>query len=371
LSLSILSNRIKNIEDVSLKYLFTSLFSSILEFNNIFCSFKGEGTGAIRPLFAHHILKPEMMPLEANVWGTSKSSGSFMTLFESRIIRAIEYKNNPFEIKYNNKITEKIYDINKQMNASIANNYMDFIKGNQDVYLSCGSSDETDIESESVDIIVTDPPFFDNVHYSELADFFYTWIKLIIPEEEYFSKESTRSKKEVQDISHELFSTKLEKVFIDLNRVLKKEGMLVFTYHHSDNEGWLSLIKAIYNSNFYIADTFPIKSEMSVAIPKSQSKEPINYDIIFYLKKRDESGYLKDNYSTSMTSIKIITESIIKQFNLKEFCFSRNDIKIILMGELLKSLSRIAKLTIIEELLEEYNSKLDSVIEEIYNNIKK
>jgi len=61
--------------------------------------FKGEGTGAVRPIFAHHILKPELAPLEANVWGTPKSSGSFLTLFESRILRALEYKTRPFEFR--------------------------------------------------------------------------------------------------------------------------------------------------------------------------------------------------------------------------------------------------------------------------------
>ncbi len=61
-----------------------TVFSGVLEFNNMFASYKGEGTGAIRHMFAHHILKPERVPIEGNVWGTSKSSGSFSTLFKSR-----------------------------------------------------------------------------------------------------------------------------------------------------------------------------------------------------------------------------------------------------------------------------------------------
>ena len=48
----------------------------------------GEGAGAVRHMFAHHILKPERVPLEANLWGTPKSSGAFSTLFEDRIRRA-------------------------------------------------------------------------------------------------------------------------------------------------------------------------------------------------------------------------------------------------------------------------------------------
>src|SRR5208283_4479901 len=75
-----------------------TLFSGVLEFNNIFASYKGEGTGAVRHMFSHHILKPERMPIEANVWGTPKSSGSFTNLFRSRLLRAIEYRRAPTEV---------------------------------------------------------------------------------------------------------------------------------------------------------------------------------------------------------------------------------------------------------------------------------
>ena len=71
---------------------FLTLFSGALEFNNMFASYKGEGTGAVRHMFAHHILKPERTPIEANLWGTSKSSGSFSGLFRGRISKAIEYR---------------------------------------------------------------------------------------------------------------------------------------------------------------------------------------------------------------------------------------------------------------------------------------
>ena len=40
------------------------------------------------------------------------------------------------------------------------------------LYLSCGDSSSTGLATGSVDLVLTDPPFFDNVHYSELADFF-------------------------------------------------------------------------------------------------------------------------------------------------------------------------------------------------------
>jgi len=117
LCLSWLANRIRMIESEPLRWLFTCLFSGCLEFNNMFCSFKGEGTGAVRHMFAHHILKPERTPLEANPWGTPKSSGSFSTLFKSRILRALAYRTNPFELHISHTKKQrsgvKIFGINQ------------------------------------------------------------------------------------------------------------------------------------------------------------------------------------------------------------------------------------------------------------------
>ena len=79
LCLGILADRIRSIESETMRDLFTCLFSGVLEFNNMFASHKGEGTGAVRHMFSHHILKPERTPLEANPWGTPRSSGAFST----------------------------------------------------------------------------------------------------------------------------------------------------------------------------------------------------------------------------------------------------------------------------------------------------
>ena len=114
-ALAWLSQAIARLPSPAVRTLFACLLSGSLEFNNLFASFKGEGTGAVRHMFAHHILKPELMPLEANIWGTPKSSGSFSTLFESRVLRMLDYKAQPFELKISgtngSRTGEKIYDL--------------------------------------------------------------------------------------------------------------------------------------------------------------------------------------------------------------------------------------------------------------------
>ena len=88
LCLGLLLKKILEIKNEVIRDQFLCLFSGTLEFNNLFCSFKGEGTGAVRHMFSNHILKPERTPLENNVWGTPKSSGTFASLFKSRLLKS-------------------------------------------------------------------------------------------------------------------------------------------------------------------------------------------------------------------------------------------------------------------------------------------
>src|SRR5690606_17011514 len=133
LCLSILADRIREIPDRVLRELFTCLLSGALEFNNMFASYKGEGTGAVRHMFAHHILKPERVPLEANLWGTPKSSGSFSTMFEGRIRRALDYADDPFELRpgrsNGSRSNEKVFGLSQKIGFPIAESFDEFSRG--------------------------------------------------------------------------------------------------------------------------------------------------------------------------------------------------------------------------------------------------
>ena len=295
LCLSMLAGRIRKIEVQSIRELFTCLFSGVLEFNNMFASYKGEGTGAVRHMFSHHVLRPERTPLEANLWGTRKSSGSFMTMFQRRIMCALDYAENPFEIRVDRvnevngangrKATSRVYDLSEPIGFDIAESFAQF-QNDSRVYLSCGDSGCTDIESGTVDAVITDPPFFDNVHYSELADFFHVWQRYILGPSGNRECMTTRSEREVQNSSVADFTERLQGVWTEAVRVLKDDGILAFTYHHSRPEGWSSVLRALFESGLVVTASQPVKSEMSVATPKHQAKEPIDLDIIIVCRKR-------------------------------------------------------------------------------------
>lgn len=182
----------------------------------------------------------------------------------------INYRDDPFEIKPTStgRKTSKVRGINRKIGAQIKPISKDIKFEQENIYLACGDSSESNLPSKSTDFIITDPPFFDNVHYSELADFFYAWQQTFFYKESELALTNTRKKGEVQDVDENNFSYKLKAVFQECKRVLKDFGLLVFSYHHSKDSGWTSLGKAIIGAGFSITQSQPIKSEMSLSTTK-------------------------------------------------------------------------------------------------------
>ncbi|HXE51684.1 MAG TPA: hypothetical protein VN541_01670 [Tepidisphaeraceae bacterium] len=341
LALGWLRGAILKLSDPTARDAFLTLFSATLEFNNLFASYKGEGTGAVRHMFSHHILKPERVPIEANVWGTRKSSGGFTNLFRSRLLRAIEYRETPTELNgtagpakvcspsFSGRI-EPLWPTGPEVVP-------------RGIYISAGDSACTGLADKSIDIVATDPPFFDNVHYSELADFFHAWQQL----EENANDEphsTTRQEAEVQDVDPDRFATKLRSVFAECNRVLRDDGLLVFTYHHSRHEGWRSLAQAIWGAGFQVVNSHPVKAEMSVATPKFQAKEPIQLDIIVVCRKQGAGVAACTSHADALDRAR----RKLRRLADAGFKLSRNDRRITIFGQLMATLRPGETLDIVE-----------------------
>jgi len=335
LALGLLQSAIARISDGPSRDALLTLFSGALEFNNMFASYKGEGTGAVRHMFSHHILKPERTPIEANLWGTPKSSGSFSTLYKSRLLRALQYRDMPTEIEGASG------DARRQCSRAFSGKVSKGLPTTPvlelgKIYLGCGDSSLTELPSESIDLVVTDPPFFDNVHYSELADFFYAWQQLV-PRGFIGSVGTTRSALEVQDTAAADFTDKLQAVLAEMHRVLKPDALLVFSYHHSRNDGWIAVARAIIAAGFVVVNSQPVKAEMSVAAPKSQAKEPIQLDILLVCRKNPGDGR-----PPSRTDARESASRKIARLEEAGFRLSANDRRVVLFGQLLTTIRTLA-----------------------------
>jgi len=274
-----------------------TLFSGILEFNNMFCSFKGEGTGAVRHMFSHHILKPERTPLEAHPWGTSASSGSFSTLFQSRLLRAYAYKVQPTDQVLCNGQVKRITGLSLSTEAEVVTSWPAQGLSVGTVYLRTGDSSQTDLPDDSVNLILTDPPYMDNVHYSELADFFHAWLRELVPFTHYPRADATtRNANEVQSASPADFEAAIVRVWRECARVLKPDGLMAFTFHQARLSGWVALVRALAESGFVVTAVQPVKGEMITSVTKGGT-EPSNIDAVVVCRRSNAThNLLTDPY---------------------------------------------------------------------------
>ena len=171
--------------------------------------------------------------------------------------------------------------------------------------LACMSSTElTSEDDSSYDLVITDPPFGGLLHYSELADFFYVWLRLALKDKypDYFSAEYTpktleavanrarqpgkdeESNKDNADIFYQRLLTACWK---EAHRILKPGGLLAFTFHHSEYAPWVAVLESLFDAGFYLAATYPIRSDETKGTGEFGSKK-IEYDIIHVCRKRME-----------------------------------------------------------------------------------
>ncbi len=292
LCLGLLLRAILEIKDEVIQDQMLCLFSSTLEFNNLFCSFKGEGTGAVRHMFSNHILKPERTPLENSVWGTDKSSGTFSTLFESRLIPAKRYLQQPFEIAFEDDLlgqrtrTRKIV-VSDPIQVQHVASWNELNATDRALMILNGDSSRLPIPDASVDAVITDPPYFDFVHYSELSDFFFAWLSPVLRSRyPWFNRPDSSDKGEVQHKDPRVFASQLASVFSECYRVLKDDGVLAFSFHHSRAEGWAAIYEAITSAGLSVVAAHPVHAELRAASPKNAAKDPISLDAILVCKKR-------------------------------------------------------------------------------------
>lgn len=189
-----------------------------------------------------------------------------------------------------------------------------------------------------MDAVVTDPPFFDNVHYSELADFFYVWHRLWFATAPVLGG-TTRSVAEVQDTDAGRFADKLRGVFAECHRVLKDDGLLVFSYHHSREDGWTSVAAAVLGAGFRIVQAQPVKAEMSVAAPKLAATSPIDLDVMLVCRKTLADRRQARPPAEVLQVVETLAVEKVVRFNATARKLSLNDVRVVVLSQALVELS--------------------------------
>jgi len=150
-----------------------------------------------------------------------------------------------------------------------------------------GNSAQLPLPEGVVDAVITDPPYFDFVHYSELSDFFFAWLAPVLKDQyPFFAREDSSADGEVQDKDPSTFARHLGFVFSECRRVLKDEGVLAFSFHHSRPEGWSAIYRALADAGLTVVAAHPVHAELRAASPKTAAKDPISLDAILVCRKQ-------------------------------------------------------------------------------------
>jgi len=160
-----------------------------------------------------------------------------------------------------------------------------------------GSATEMSLPDASFDAVITDPPYYDNISYADLADFFYVWLKrsvgVLWPDD--LSGELTPKRREIVSVLHrhygdkvnarDFYEQRMSQAFTEAYRVLKPEGPLVCIYAHKTTLGWATLVDALRAAGFMITEAWPLDTEMPER-SRGQNSAALASSIFLVARKR-------------------------------------------------------------------------------------
>ena len=284
LALATLLDGVMAEEDGKLREMLLCAFSGMLDMNNLFTRYmtsrSSAGGQTAQGVFARHDFQPKSTIAENNVFGLPDiAMGSFQSRFDL-LVEGIKYKLSCWDFRDND---------NKEGRKKVQTDTL----GASGSDLLCDNS--AAIELETIGTVVTDPPYVGNVNYAELADFYHVWQRLVLKDKypwfapEYTPKNEEVIENKVRGKSRDDFYNNLAETFNRIHSQLQADRLLVFTFHHSDQEGtvWEGLLQSLCDTGFEIAAVYPIHAESESSL-HLRDKENVAYDLIHVCRKRRE-----------------------------------------------------------------------------------
>lgn len=322
------------------------VFQQYIRNQNMFC-FWDISRDCLAPSLSNANFHPKANVVENSVFpelGRGNWYSSIQILLES-----MGFIREPWELVSLPWLAERSsIDLSKSTGKSEKVYLGDFISAKQ-VALECSSATQLNsISDDSYDLVITDPPFGDLLHYSELADFFHVWLRLGLIEKypNYFKAEY--SPKALECVSNKarepedpngFYQRLLTQCWKEAFRILKMGGFLAFTFHHSEDDPWIAVLESLFEAGFYLEAAYPIRSDETKGGGEFGSKT-IEYDIVHVCRKR-----IEEPTSVSWGKMRREVLKVVKQ--LKEVLeihakagLPAADIQVIKRGKALEYFSR-------------------------------
>lgn len=167
----------------------------------------------------------------------------------------------------------------------------------------------TPLSSGGYDVVVTDPPYYDAIPYSDLMDFFYVWLRRVffdaggelgssfaaslspkwnpktndgelIDDSSRFGGDSQASKRSYED--------GMARAFLACNESLGPAGRMVVVFAHKHPDAWETLVAAIIRAGFVVDGSWPIQTER-VARMRAFGSAALSSSIWLVCRKRAET----------------------------------------------------------------------------------
>jgi len=263
--------KLQEVENPTEQLILALLISTSLEFNSMLCGYKGGNRrrpGAIRHTFSHHAYSFPYTAAENNPLFPLGGSGTLVRLFEQRVVKAQRWAVAPVERRIEGERRRKVTITGERDLGHEVSSPGDLSKGTRRFFLYQGDSRCLPLDDASVDYVVTDPPYYDSVQYSDLAAFFRVWLRLFLPEGarwDYDTRNSAVARGDRPEPGR--YGDILGAIFDECRRVLKPEhGRLVFTFHHWNPRAWAELTIALRNAGFHLEEYYVVHSENPVSV---------------------------------------------------------------------------------------------------------
>ncbi len=269
-------------------------FQQYLRNQSMFC-FYDVGRDHLVPHMSNANYHPKSNIVENGVFA-DLGRGNWASCVD-QMLKGLEWAGAPWEVVANARLRQQAPALRDRL-AGKSEKVLpaDPVRGRRATLECRSATDLAGIPDEAYDLVVTDPPFGGLLHYSELADFFYVWLRLALRDRypELFTAEQTPKSLEAvanrarhPDAPDAFYQRLLTACWREAARILKPGGLLAFTFHHSEDAPWVAVLESLFDAGFYLQATYPIRSDETKGTGEFGSKK-IEYDIIHVCRKRRE-----------------------------------------------------------------------------------
>ena len=228
----------------------------------------------------------------------------------------------PFFNKSLDRIVSSVeYNKKNKINPVFAKGINDIINGDSNIFLQNLPINLANLPDETVDAIITDPPYGSNVQYLELSHFWYPWNKDLYERYPVFEMEAIANRKKgFKGAKNQYtYENNLYPVFLYSYKCLKPGRYMTLTFNNKDMSSWLGLLFSIFKAGFTIDNIYyqdGVKNYKQTAHTKAEGS-PYG-DFIHVFKKdapkkklphySDEDSFTKDLDTIFEESLQNITD---------------------------------------------------------------